>query len=94
ATAAQMIWHFIEGVSKRVGDFPVRDINAYAKYIVQQRGEKNIEFVFYNNQSNERWWLEVPAAGEQTRIVACTFDDYNITKSGGIPERWLRFYLK
>ncbi len=94
ATAAQMIWHFIEGVNRRIGDFPVRDVTAYSKYIVQQRGEKNIEFVFYNNPSNERWWLEVPVKNNQTRIVACTSDDYNITKSGGIPERWLRFYLK
>ena len=94
ATAAQMIWHFLEGASKRAGDFPVRPIEGYAKYVVQQRGEKNIEFVFYNNPANDRWWLEVPIANEQKRIVACTFDDYNFTKAGGLPERWMRFYLK
>jgi arginase family enzyme len=94
ATAAQMIWHFLEGVSMRAGDFPARAIDGYAKYIVQQRGEKNVEFVFYSNPSNDRWWLEVPVANEQKRIISCTFEDYNFTKAGGVPERWIRFYLR
>ena len=89
---AQMIWHFIEGVTGRYSDFPLRDINEYTKYIVRvdNFGE---EIIFYNNSDNGRWWLEVPI-GDENKVVSCSHDDYIKARRKELPEKWWRLFIK
>ena len=89
---AQMIWHFIEGVTDRFADFPMRDIDDYNKHIVRVEnfGE---EIRFYNNPDNGRWWMEIPEWNE-FRVVSCSHDDYIKARRKELPDKWWRLFIK
>ena len=93
ALAAQIIWHFIEGLSKRFGDYPVSDFNNYQKYVVMSEmlGEN---VVFYKNEINRRWWIEIPNKNNEMEIYACMKYEYEQAKRGKIPDIWLKYYKK
>ncbi len=91
ALAAQIIWYFIDGFISRKDDFPKEGTKEYTKHIVSFDGdEQNI--VFYQNNYNNRWWMEVPKPGrpEKKLIIACTNDDYKLACKQELPERWLK----
>ena len=94
--AAQIIWHFIQGVFQRKKDYPFTPISAYSKYIVNVPKAEH-EINFYKSQSTERWWLEVPYPSKQYErsiFVACTAKDYQMACNGEIPDRWLKNYQR
>lgn len=99
ALIAQMIWYFIDGVSQRVGDFPVCTKKDYVKFIVHIDDFKN-ELVFYKSNKSERWWLEVPfpsatnAKYDRHHLVPCNFDDYERAMKNEIPNLWWKTYQK
>lgn len=91
--AAQMIWHFLEGLNNRQEDFPKRDIELYQKYFVQHNLiDENI--VFYNNEMNNRWWIEIPNTQNEKEIYACDVSEYDAAKSGKIPDIWLKYFKR
>jgi formiminoglutamase len=95
ALAAQIIWYFIDGFIARKGDFPKEGTKEYTKHIVSfDNDEQNV--VFYQNNYNNRWWMEVPTQGkpEKKVIVACTNDDYKLACKQELPERWLKTIQK
>jgi arginase family enzyme len=84
---AQLIWHFIQGVSQRKGDWPAKPIDQYKKiYVKVEKTESDL--VFYQNAQNNRYWIELPdGQGNQTRIVSCSEKDYKDICNNEIPER-------
>ena len=93
ALAAQMVWHFLEGLNNRQKDYPVKDIETYEKYIIHQdQLDQNI--VFYENPVNNRWWIKIPNALGEKEIYACSRYEYEEAKSGRIPDSWVRYYKK
>ncbi len=92
ALAAQMIWYFIEGLSMRFGDYPLREIETYSIYIVHLE-DYDLDIRFFNNPQNERWWVEVPGK-DNNIIVPCSKDDYDNALKNEMPEKWIFFTKK
>jgi formiminoglutamase len=98
---AQMIWYFFEGFYNRKNDFPDRnrkDSSAYIKYVVTIKEFQN-EIVFYKSKISDRWWLEVPCQGFQSKyerqfLVPCSYKDYKNACEEEIPEKWWQVYQK
>lgn len=99
ALIAQMIWYFIDGVSQRVGDFPVCTKKDYIKFIVHIDDFKN-ELIFYKSNKSDRWWLEVPFPSstnskyDRHHLVPCNYDDYERAMKNEIPNLWWKTYQK
>ncbi|MFN8255436.1 MAG: formimidoylglutamase [Bacteroidales bacterium] len=93
--AAQIIWHFIDGFNSRQKDFPLTDSQNYTKHIVSfEKSDQNI--VFYQNNFNKRWWMEVPYPKnpQKNMTIACTYNDYKMSCNQELPERWLKTIQK
>ena len=91
ALGAQIVWHFLEGVSMRYQDYPARDIESYKIFIVHLE-DFEIDIRFFNNPQNGRWWVEVPGDKKST-IISCTKQDYDKAAANDLPEKWI-FSLK
>ncbi|MCK9208182.1 MAG: arginase family protein [Salinivirgaceae bacterium] len=89
-TIAQLIWHFISGITHRKGDFPVKDTSSYKKIFVKF-DRIDTDLVFYQNSSNHRFWVEIPVGKtDEKRIIACSERDYLDICNNEIPERiWI-----
>ncbi len=98
---AQMIWYFLEGYYQRKMDFPDRkrkDSGLYIKYVVSIKEFKN-EIVFYKSKLSDRWWMEVPCQGFQSKyerqfLVPCSYKDYQDACDEEIPDKWWHVYQK
>lgn len=95
--AAQMVWYFVDGYYNRKRDYPFVDENDLLKYIVDFN-EGEYELVFWKSKKSERWWLQVPGSGKQTRklnaqmLVACSYNDYLQACQDELPDRWVKAY--
>lgn len=88
---AQLVWHFLLGLANRKGDYPVNSIKNYKK--IYLKNEKlNHDLVFYKNDENKRFWVEIPSEKEkQPEIFSCSEADYVAACNSEIPERiWKR----
>lgn len=98
---AQMIWYFMEGFYNRKNDFPDRkrkDSGSYVKYVVSIEEFKN-EITFYKSKVSDRWWMEVPCQGLQSKyerqfLVPCSYSDYQDACDEILPEKWWQVYQK
>lgn len=96
---AQIVWYFLEGVSQRVGDFPVGSKKEYTKFIVFMEQIKH-DVIFYKSNKSDRWWMEVPyppkkgVQYERHHLVPCNKDDYDLALTNDIPDLWWRTYQK
>jgi len=98
---AQMIWYFLEGFYTRKNDFPDRkrkDSGSYIKYVVSMEEFKN-EIIFYKSKVSDRWWMEVPCQGLQSKyerqfLVPCSYKDYQAACNEELPEKWWQVYQK
>lgn len=90
--AAQLVWHFIEGLTGRFGDYPNRSIDEYKYFVVPLDGEEpGLEF--YHNQDNGRWWMRVPS-DRGSVVMACSRDDYRKALKKEYPDRWWRSFMR
>lgn len=92
-----MIWYFIEGYYHRKGDKNFMS-NDYLRYEVHLGGDPDT-IRFYKSKLSERWWMEVPSLEHQglfnrNRMLACSYNDYEIALKGEVPDRWFNFYHK
>ena len=92
ALAAEIIWHFLEAYGNRYGDYPKRELSTYMKYVVPDM-DGDGEMVFYNNNLNNRWWIEIPTR-RGLRVFSCSYQDYRLAKGNQIPDIWMMYYLK
>lgn len=85
---AQVIWHFLSGLSARKGDYPVKSIDNYKKIYITNN-KTGHELLFYQNKENNRFWIKLP--GDNHEIIACSEQDYKAVCFNEIPERiWKR----
>lgn len=96
---AEMIWYFIDGVSQRVGDFPIGSKKPYTKFHVQTEDFSD-ELVFYKSNKSGRWWLEVKYTSSDNNIyerhcmVPCDKQDYEKALANSIPDLWWKTLQK
>jgi len=96
---AQIIWHILDGINNRVGDFPKANKKDYQKYRVALTEFKD-EIVFYKSQKSDRWWIEVPyhqsekSKYERHYMVPCNYEDYKTALENEVPDLWWRTYQK
>lgn len=96
---AQIIWHIIDGINSRVGDFPKGSKKDYQKYRVALTQFKD-EIVFYKSLKSDRWWIEVPYhANEKSKyqrhyMVPCNYEDYKTALEDEVPDLWWKTYQK
>jgi arginase family enzyme len=90
--SAQMIWHFLEGMGARCGDYPLKSLEEY-KYIVVPMDEYSENLHFFHNQANNRWWFEVPF-NDSSKVVSCHQKDYENALNKELPPKWWRYFLK
>lgn len=94
---ATMLWYFIEGYYHRRHDRNFNS-NQFVKYTVTLK-QKPHSIVFYKSTLTDRWWMEVPFPQEKfvyqrSSIVPCSYQDYQATMNGDIPDRWLKTHSK
>ncbi|TRX61574.1 arginase family protein [Carboxylicivirga sp. M1479] len=90
---AQAIWHILEGYALRYNDYPVKVLDEYRQFIVFL-DDYELEIKFYNNQSNDRWWVEIPTQSDKCEIIACGRSDFETASNNEIPEKWFRYIQK
>jgi formiminoglutamase len=96
---AQLIWYFMDGVSQRVGDFPIGSKKEYTKFTVFLE-EIRHDLVFLKSNKSDRWWMEVPYPPkdglrfERHHLVPCNKRDYDLALENDIPDLWWRTYQK
>ncbi len=96
ALAAQMIWHFLQGVNQRKMDYPYSDIRLYQKYLINLP-KTGFNLIFYKSPSTGRWWVEVPfpeTKYPRSLYVACSPRDYQVASDGEVPDRWWNHYRR
>jgi len=94
--AAQMIWHFLQGVNQRKMDYPYSDISMYQKYLINLP-KTGFNLTFYKSPATGRWWIEVPypeTKYPRSLYVACSPGDYQVASDGEIPDRWWNHYRR
>lgn len=96
--AAQVLWHYIEGVSHRKTENPIKNLPHNKKYVVSTEVQ-NVEMIYYRNELSGNWWFELPVNNKKKLLrgkllVRCNASDYTQASNGEIPQRWLRWYQK
>jgi formiminoglutamase len=97
---AQILWYFIDGVTQRMGDFPIGSKKDYIRFSVHLDNFTEEELVFLKSNKSERWWMEVPYPPEEGKkfnrhhLVPCDHDDYERAMKNEIPDLWWKTYQK
>lgn len=87
--AAQMVWHFIDGMAQRFNE--KNDMSSFEKIIVDNTAVPGNNIIFYKSPLTHRWWMEIP--GQTSKfIIACSTDDYETACQNEIPDRWWVYY--
>ncbi|WP_010420667.1 arginase family protein [Anaerophaga thermohalophila] len=91
-TAAQMVWHFLEGCGAKEGDYPLKPIEEYElKAVYLEEYDETLKF--YHNPANDRWWINVPDK-KGGKIVPCHADDYKLALNKELPQIWWRHFIR
>lgn len=95
---AQMLWYFHEGVQLRVKENPEESPQDFFKFVVGLK-ENELSANFYKSKRSERWWMEVPTefmrpGADMPHLIPCSYEDYQASMRGEIPERWWNMYQK
>ena len=93
---AQMIWYFIEGITIRMQDYPVVDINNFQKFIINMEDQEH-EIIFLKSKKSDRWWMHIPIHQKGKmfyKMVPCSYKDYQIAISNELPERWIKEFSR
>ena len=96
ALAAQIIWHFLQGVLQRKADYPFGDIKLYQKYLINLPNT-GYNLTFYKSPASGRWWVEVPYPDTKyarSLYLACSPRDYQVASDGEVPDRWWNHYRR
>ncbi|NJC26199.1 arginase family protein [Neolewinella antarctica] len=89
ASYAQLIWYFLQGFSRRAGDFPITT-ERMMEYVVEM--DDTTKLTFLRSPTTNRWWCEIPLAqfhgDARHRLIACSYQDYLTTSSEQVlPDR-------
>ncbi len=81
---AQMIWYFIDGVSKRQHEPDLNNLNHFNEF---HTFFSEIDTLFLQSKRSGRWWMQLP----DKQFIACSQKDYVKASNNQIPERWMRY---
>lgn len=85
--SAQILWHVIFGISQRKGDYPAKPLSGYKKIYVNLE-RPDTELIFYQNESNQRYWIEIPINSKGNyKVVSCSESDYKAICNSKLPDR-------
>ena len=87
ALAAEIIWYFLHGVSRR------KPASVKTIYKVEVEGVDQ-PVVFRHERELDRWWFEVKSLSGEVIEIACSKEEYQQAATNEIPDRWLRFVQK
>ena len=91
--AAQIAWHFIDGVQNRYNEFPSADDPQYKTFIIHLSDlDQDVEF--YKSNKTNRWWLRLSDGNKNELIVPCTYNDYLQACEQEVPEIWWKYFQK
>ena len=80
---SQMLWYFIDGKSRSKQEASLEDRHHFNEY---HTAFAEVGTVFLQSRKTNRWWMQLP----NTKLVACSYNDYLVASRNDIPERWLR----
>jgi arginase family enzyme len=80
---AQMLWYFIDGVSRNKQEAFFEDRHNFNEY---HTAFSEMDTVFLQSKKTGRWWMQLP----DKKMIACSYNDYLNASNSEIPERWLR----
>ena len=90
--AAQIIWFFLEGFSQKQYETPALgagNSGRFIKYHVRVT-DLDDDLIFVKSNLTDRWWMELPAEGDNFIYIACSHEDYLKANRNEVPERWVR----
>ncbi len=93
---AQLIWYFLDGYYGRKNDFPV-STKSMIEYVVESK-VNDMQIRFWKSSKSGRWWMQVPVKTtrklKRHKLVPCSYNDYQLTCQGDIPDRLLNAYKR
>ncbi len=93
-TAAQVLWHLLEGIAV-CHQLPIpEDSTAHIKKIIVDMGDNGQALEFLNDTITGYWWLQIPLTNGATRSIACLQEDYQCACRREIPVRWVHYFQK
>ncbi len=94
ALAAEIIWHYLDGLEIRVVESPSDENNNFKTFIVTN-SDLDEDMVFYKSMNTERWWMKIPGSNIDTpSVIACSEDDYKIACNHEIPSSWWKNFQR
>ena len=85
---SQLIWFAIEGFFSRTNEFPLQK-KELKVFLVDNKAIGH-SISFYKSSKSDRWWFEIPKALHPKRkLIACSYQDYQIACEGDLPDRLL-----
>jgi len=88
---AQIIWYYIEGVDRRIDDYPNISKSELIKFHVEN---DILSLIFYKNKKTNRWWVETRDMKMENRLFSCSEIDYNNAVNQKITNRIYRIINK
>ena len=80
---SQMIWYFIDGLSKGKTEAALEDRHQFSEY---HTTINDADVLFLRSHKTGRWWMQMP----NKKFIACSASDYQLAIHSEMPERWLR----
>jgi hypothetical protein len=93
-TAAQVLWHLLEGIAIRHQLAIPDKSTTHIKKIIVDMGDNGQVLEFLNDTITGYWWLQIPLTDGTYRPIACLPEDYHCACRREIPVRWLRYFQK
>lgn len=96
---AQMMWYFLDGMSRRMQDYPEIDNHNYIKFNVQV-DDYDEDLVFLKSKKTGRWWMIVTSKDavsqkyKRQQYVSCSYEDYQMALNHELPDRWWKVQQK
>jgi len=87
--AAQIVWYFLHGKSKKLDESPQDEAIDFMHFIVQIEGIPE-PVTFLKHPISKRWWMEVPSPDCDLfpLRIPCSKNDYRKACKNEIPDRW------
>ena len=92
-TAAQTLWHLLEGIAVR-HQRHIPNSTAHIEKIIVAAGENGQSITFQHDTVAGYWWLQIPLADGSHRYIACLQEDYRCACRHEAPARWLHYFQK
>lgn len=83
--AAQIIWYAIDGIYNRKQDYPITT-GGLTEYLVYLKTQ-DLQITFWKSQKTGRWWLQIPSAKTNVRLIPCSYEDYQMAAADEISDR-------